>query len=176
MPLPTNRKPIRTVRNFSIVKNIRTYWMFYAMMLPGIVLLVINNYIPLFGIVIAFKTINYQDGILGSPWTGMKNFEYLFASKDSYIIIRNTLLYNSLFIVLNMALPLGFALMLNEMKNRFLSKLHQTIMFLPYFLSMIVISYLVYGFMSDERGYFNGTLLPALGLDSVRWYFTKEVY
>lgn len=106
----------------------------------------------------------------------MKNFEYLFASKDSYIIIRNTLLYNSLFIVLNMALPLGFALMLNEMKNRFLSKLHQTIMFLPYFLSMIVISYLVYGFMSDERGYFNGTLLPALGLDSVRWYFTKEVW
>ncbi len=176
MPLPTNRKPIRTVRNFSIVKNIRTYWMFYAMMLPGIILLVINNYIPLFGIVIAFKTINYQDGILGSPWTGMKNFEYLFASKDSYIIIRNTLLYNSLFIVLNMALPLGFALMLNEMKNRFLSKLHQTIMFLPYFLSMIVISYLVYGFMSDERGYFNGTLLPALGLDSVRWYFTKEVW
>lgn len=58
MPLPTNRKPIRTVRNFSIVKNLRTYWMFYAMMLPGIVLLVINNYIPLFGIVIAFKTIN----------------------------------------------------------------------------------------------------------------------
>lgn len=70
MPLPTNRKPIRTVRNFSIVKNIRTYWMFYAMMLPGIVLLVINNYIPLFGIVIAFKTINYQDGILGSPGQG----------------------------------------------------------------------------------------------------------
>jgi putative aldouronate transport system permease protein len=106
----------------------------------------------------------------------MKNFEYLFASKDSFIIIRNTLLYNSLFIVLNMGLPLAFALMLNEMKNRFLSKLHQTIMFLPYFLSMIVISYLVYGFMSDERGYFNGTLLPALGLEPVRWYFTKEVW
>ncbi|WP_058304281.1 ABC transporter permease [Gorillibacterium timonense] len=165
-----------SARKNPIVKNLRTYWMFYLMLLPGIILFVINNYIPMFGIVIAFKSINYQDGILGSPWVGMKNFEYLFASKDSYIIIRNTLLYNSLFIVLNLVFPLAFALMLNEMKNRFLSKLHQTLIFLPYFLSMIVISYLVYGFMSDERGYLNSTLLPALGLEPVRWYFTKEVW
>jgi len=160
----------------TMLRNVRRHWIFYIMLLPGIVLLVLNNYIPMAGIIIAFKTINYQDGILGSPWSGMTNFKFLFQSRDSYIIIRNTLLYNSVFIVLNMTIPLAFALMLNEMRNRFMAKLHQTIMFLPFFLSMIVISYLVYGFMSDEHGYLNGTLMPALGLEPIRWYFTTEVW
>jgi putative aldouronate transport system permease protein len=154
----------------------RKYWVFYIMMLPGILLLLLNNYIPMSGIIIAFKTVNYQTGILHSPWVGFKNFEYLFKTSDVWIITRNTLLYNSLFIILNLIFPLAFALMLNEMKNRFLSKFHQTVMFLPYFLSMIVISYLVFGFMSDEHGYFNNTLFPALGLEPIQWYFTKEVW
>lgn len=155
---------------------LRHYWMFYAMMLPGIILLLLNNYIPMAGIIIAFKTVNYEIGILGSPWVGFSNFDFLFKSPDTFIIIRNTLLYNSLFIVLNMTIPLVFAIMLNELKSRFLSKTYQTVMFLPYFLSYIVISYLVFGFMSDEHGYFNETLLPALGLEPVRWYFTQEVW
>nr|WP_274655018.1 ABC transporter permease subunit [Paenibacillus humicola] len=150
--------------------------MFYLMLLPGVILLIFNNYIPMLGIVIAFKTVRFDIGILHSPWSGFTNFKFLFQSGDSYIIIRNTLLYNSAFIVLNLIFPLAFAIMLNEMKNRFLSKLHQTIMFLPYFLSMTVIAYLVFGFMSDEHGYLNGTLLPALGLEPIRWYFTKEVW
>jgi putative aldouronate transport system permease protein len=161
---------------YAMIKNIRKFWMFYVMMLPGIILLVFNNYIPMLGIIIAFKTVNYAVGIIDSPWSGFTNFEFLFKTRDAYIITRNTLLYNSLFIVLNMTIPLAFALMLNEMKNAFLAKVHQTLMFLPYFLSMVVIAYLVFGFMSDEHGYFNGTLFPALGLDSVRWYFTKEVW
>lgn len=154
----------------------RKYWMFYVMMLPAIVLLVLNNYIPMFGIMIAFKNINYADGILGSEWSGLRNFEYLFKTSDAWIITRNTLLYNSLFIILNLLFPLAFAIMLNEIKSRFAAKLHQTIMFLPYFLSMVVISYLVFGFMSDEHGYLNSSLLPAFGLEPVQWYFTKEVW
>jgi putative aldouronate transport system permease protein len=170
----TYAKP--TPVRFTLLKNMRKFWMFYVMMLPGIVLLVFNNYIPMLGIIIAFKTVNYAVGILDSPWSGFTNFEFLFRTRDAYIITRNTLLYNSLFIVLNMTIPLVFALMLNEMKNAFLAKVHQTLMFLPYFLSMVVIAYLVFGFMSDEHGYFNGTLFPALGIDPVRWYFTKEVW
>ncbi len=163
-------------KRFSLLSNMRKFWMFYIMMLPGIILLIINNYIPMFGIIIAFKTVNYTDGILGSPWSGLTNFEFLFKTKDAWIITRNTLLYNSLFILLNMTIPLAFALMLNEMKNIVVAKIHQTLMFLPYFLSMIVISYLVFGFMSDEHGYLNGTLLPSLGMEPVRWYFTKEIW
>jgi len=175
--LPPDYVPNKKVRKrFSLIKNIRKFWMFYMMMLPGIVLLVINNYIPMFGIIIAFKTVNYTDGILRSPWSGFTNFEYLFKTRDAWIITRNTLAYNSVFILLNMTIPLAFALMLNEMKNRFVAKFHQTVMFLPYFLSMIVISYLVFGFMSDEHGYLNGTLLPAFGMEEVRWYFTQEVW
>lgn len=160
----------------SFLFTIRKYWMFYIMMLPAIIILILNNYIPMFGIVIAFKNINYTDGILGSPWSGFDNFKYLFMTKDSITIIRNTLLYNSGFIILNLIFPLAFALMLNEIKNRFLAKLHQTIMFLPYFLSMVVISYLAYAFLSDTNGYLNNTLLPMLGLEKVQWYFTKEVW
>lgn len=168
--------PKPTKRRLQLFRTFRVYWMFYLMLLPGVVLLVLNNYLPMFGIVIAFKNINYADGILASPWVGFKNFEYLFKTSDAWIIMRNTLGYNSLFIFLNMSIPLAFALMLNEIKNRFIAKTHQTIMFLPYFLSYIVISYLVFGFMSDEHGYLNGTLLPALGLEPIRWYFTQEVW
>lgn len=154
----------------------RKYWMFYIMMLPGIAILIVNNYIPMFGIMIAFKNINYVDGILGSPWSGFRNFEYLFKTKDAWIITRNTLLYNGGFIILNLIIPLAFAMMLNEMKNRFMAKFHQTIMFLPYFLSMVVISYLAFAFMSDQNGFLNKTLLPMMGLETVSWYFTKEVW
>ncbi|CAM4064791.1 sugar ABC transporter permease [Paenibacillus alkaliterrae] len=164
------------VLRFALLSTIQKYWMFYIMMLPGMLLLLLNNYIPMFGILIAFKNINYTDGILGSPWVGLNNFEYLFKTSDAWIITRNTLLYNSFFIVLNLLFPLAFAIMLNEMKNRFLAKFHQTVMFLPYFLSMVVISYLVFGFLSDEHGYMNSTVLPALGMEPLQWYFTKEVW
>jgi len=150
--------------------------MFYLMMLPALLVLLLNNYIPMFGIIIAFKNINYADGILASPWSGFENFKYLFMTSDAWIITRNTLLYNTGFIILNLIFPLAFALMLNEIKNRFLAKLHQTIMFLPYFLSMVVISYLVFAFLSDSNGFFNKSLLPMLGLEKVNWYFTKEVW
>lgn len=167
---------VQTPKKRSLWKTVRKYWVFYFMMLPALLVLIINNYIPMFGIIIAFKNINYTDGILGSPWSGFSNFKYLFMTSDSWIITRNTLLYNSGFIILNLIFPLAFAIMLNEIKNRFLAKLHQTIMFLPYFLSMIVISYLVYAFLSDTNGFFNKSLLPALGIDPVNWYFTKEVW
>jgi len=160
----------------SFLRTVRKYWMFYIMMLPALIVLIINNYVPMFGIVIAFKNINYTDGILGSPWSGFENFKYLFMTSDSWVIIRNTLLYNSGFIVLNLIFPLAFAIMLNEIKNRFLAKMHQTVMFLPYFLSMIVISYLAYAFLSDSNGFLNKTLLPMLNLETVNWYFTKEVW
>lgn len=164
------------LRKRSQLKIFKTYWMFYIMMLPAIALLLFNNYIPMFGIIIAFKNINYADGIWGSAWSGLTNFEYLFKTSDAWIITRNTLLYNSLFIVLNLIFPLAFAIMLNEIKNKFLAKFHQTVMFLPYFLSMVVISYLVFGFLSEEHGYLNASLLPALGLEKVQWYFTQEVW
>lgn len=88
------------VPNF--LRVMKKYWVFYLMMLPAIIILIINNYIPMLGTVIAFKDINYQKGILGSDWVGFSNFKYLFSTETAWIITRNTLLYNTAFIVLTL--------------------------------------------------------------------------
>lgn len=160
----------------SIWRVMRKYWVFYAMMLPAIVVLVINNYIPMFGTLIAFKDINYQKGIWGSDWAGLSNFKYLFATETAWIITRNTLLYNSAFIVLTLVISVAFAIMFNEMRSRLLSKFHQSAMFLPYFLSWVVVSYLVYGFLSNEHGFINQTVLPFLGMKPIEWYSQSQYW
>lgn len=87
------------------------------MALPGILYLLINNYLPMTGLVVAFKEFNYRDGIWGSPWNGVNNFKYLFSTSTSLIITRNTLLYNLAFIVLNTLVALTIAILLNEIRN-----------------------------------------------------------
>ncbi|WP_376769519.1 ABC transporter permease [Paenibacillus plantarum] len=158
------------------VKTFRAYWVFYLMLLPASVVLLINNYLPMFGIIIAFKNINLTDGILGSPWIGLDNFTYLFKTNDAWIITRNTLLYNALFIVLNIVIGVSFAIMLNELRSRLLSKFFQSTMFLPYFLSAIVTSYLVFGFLGTEHGFINNTLLPFIGLKPISWYSEPQYW
>ncbi|WP_420794171.1 ABC transporter permease [Paenibacillus qinlingensis] len=158
------------------VKTIRTYWVFYLMLMPASIVLLINNYLPMFGIIIAFKNINLTDGILGSPWIGLDNFTYLFKTNDAWIITRNTLLYNALFIVLNIVIGVSFAIMLNELRSRLLSKFFQSTMFLPYFLSAIVTSYLVFGFLGTEHGFINNTLLPLIGLKPISWYSEPQYW
>ncbi|MCL6458473.1 MAG: ABC transporter permease subunit [Gorillibacterium sp.] len=140
------------------------------MMLPAIIILVINNYIPMLGTIIAFKDVNYQKGILASDWVGLDNFKYLFATDTATRMIRNTLAYNTAFILLTLVISVAFAVMFNEMRNRLLSKFHQSAMFLPYFLSWVVVSYLVYGFLSTDHGFVNKTLLPFFGMQPIEWY------
>ena len=82
----------------------------YLMMLPGIVYLICNNYLPMFGILLAFKKVNFSIGIFKSPWCGLKNFEFLFATKDAAIMIRNTLLYNIVWIFLGLVIALFIAI------------------------------------------------------------------
>lgn len=160
----------------AIAKNVRKFWVFYLMMLPGVVFLIVNNYIPMLGVLIAFKKVTYNIPLWETPWVGLQNFKYLFLTNDAWIITRNTLLYNTLFIVLNLFIPIAFAIMLNEMRNKFFSKVHQAIMFLPYFLSMVVVSYLVYGFLNETNGFINRTVLEGMGLEGVSWYFEREVW
>lgn len=151
-------------------RKIRRYIPLYLMLLPGLAYLVINNYMPLFGLTIAFKDINYRKGIWNSDWIGFKNFEYLFKTSDAVLITRNTLLYNAAFIVLGLAAAIAVAVLLNEIKNRYASRLYQSIIILPFLISIILVSYLVYAMLSMDTGFFNKTLLPALGLDPINWY------
>ncbi len=141
------------------------------MALPGIILMILFKYLPLSGIVLAFKQYNIQDGIFGSAWNGLKNFEYLFRTKDAWIITRNTLGYNLLFIVLDLVLAVTMAIILNELHQKKAAKVYQTIFMAPYFLSWVVVSFVAYSLLSVDNGFIN----RAFGLN-VTWYSEPRVW
>lgn len=141
----------------------------FIMMVPGILVLLVNNYLPMLGIVIAFKDYNYAKGFWKSDWVGFDNFQYLFNSNSAFIITRNTILYNVAFIFIAATVAVALAIIFNELLNRKLSKFYQGVMFLPYFLSWVVISYLVFALLSSDMGFINGILVK-LGKERVNWY------
>lgn len=133
-------------------------------------------YLPMFGIIIAFKQYKLQPGghgfvynLLHSEWTGFANFEYFFTSNAFSMLLRNTILYNIAFIIISASVAVGGALMLSNMINKRVSKVYQTMMFLPYFMSWVVVSYFVYALLTPEKGLLNG-LITMLGGDPVMWY------
>jgi len=140
------------------------------MMIPGITYLLINNYLPMFGISIAFKNIDYAKGIWNSDWVGFQNFKFLFQSADAFLITRNTILYNLAFIIIGLIVGVGFAILLNEIKSKAATKAYQSIILLPYLISMVLVSYLVFSMLSIETGFLNKTILPALGIEPISWY------
>ena len=154
----------------SKMRKIRRYWPLYLMMLPACVYIFINNYIPMFGTIIAFKHINYQKGILGSDWVGLKNFKFLFASKDAWIIMRNTIGYNLIFIVLGTVCAIAVAILLCEIRSKISKKIYQTCILIPYLVSMVIVSYLVFAFLSEGNGYINTQILAKLGMNKISWY------
>ncbi|WP_051253366.1 ABC transporter permease [Paenibacillus alginolyticus] len=152
------------------LKTFKRYRALFLMVLPGMIYLIINNYLPMFGIVIAFKNINYRKGIFGSDWAGLKNFEYLFKTADAWVITRNTILYNGLFIIINLALAVAVAILLNEVKNRFMSRFYQSIILLPYLISMVIVGYLALAMLNGENGFLNHHILPLFGIEPISWY------
>ncbi|GAB6929038.1 sugar ABC transporter permease [Paenibacillus sp. JCM 10914] len=153
-----------------VFQQIRKYKMLFFMILPGVIYLLINNYLPMFGVVIAFKEMNFAKGILGSDWVGFKNFEYLFKTDDAYIITRNTILYNIVFITLNLVIAVTLAILLNELKNRVFSRVYQSVVLLPYLISSVIVGYLVFSLLSMESGFMNKSILPLLGIEEIMWY------
>ncbi|GAB6168307.1 sugar ABC transporter permease [Clostridium carnis] len=141
--------------------------------IPGAVWFLIFAYLPMFGVIIAFKDWRIHGGFLESliksEWVGFDNFAFLFQSSDAWLITRNTVLYNLVFIVLGIVLPVTLAILLKELLNKRLSKFYQSAMFLPYFLSWVVVSYCLFAFLSPSKGLLNG-ILTSFGMDSVSWY------
>ena len=147
----------------------------YLMMVPGFLYLIINNYIPMFGIIVAFKNYNYSLGIFGSKWNGLKNFKFLFKTKDAFTITRNTLMYNAVFIILGNSLGILIAILLNEIQSKMAKKTYQTIILLPFLLSIVIVSYIVYGIFSTEFDIANH-MLTSLGKDRISWYSTPKYW
>lgn len=149
---------------------------YYLMVLPGLLYLLINNYLPMFGITIAFKKIDFSKGIFGSDWCGFDNFKFLFLTKDAWVITRNTVLYNVAFFILGTICSVFLAILINEITKKMASKIYQTVILLPYLMSWVVVSYLAFAFLSADTGFFNKTLLPMLGQESVNWYSDKTYW
>ncbi len=147
------------------------------MALPMMIVVAVFSYIPMGGLIVAFKNYSYRDGILASPFCDplWKNFEFLFKSPDTFRIIRNTLLYNLAFIVLTLVISVALALMLNEIRSRKALKVYQTTMFFPYFLSWVVVSYVVYAFLNPRLGYLNAISAAANG-ETLDWYNTPKAW
>ena len=140
------------------------------MVLPGAVLLVLFNYLPIFGTIIAFKKLNMAKGILKSPWSGFDNFLFFIKNPDFPLIIRNTIGYNLVFLIVGNLVSISAAILLHEINRNKAASFYQSIMLLPYFLSWIAISYIVFAFLSMDKGLINTRLLPALGMKPVSWY------
>ena len=156
--------------------GLKRFFPLYMMMVPGLCYLLINNYLPMFGLIVAFKRVDYRKGILGSPWVGLDNFEYLFKTGDAWIITRNTICYNLVFILLGTVFSVTVAILLNEVRNKFAKKAYQTMLLIPFLISTVVISYLVYAFLSAETGLVNNTILRSLGIPGISWYSEKKYW
>ncbi|MBP3216825.1 MAG: sugar ABC transporter permease [Lachnospiraceae bacterium] len=136
---------------------------------PGLIYIFINNYMPLAGLQIAFKNFNFAKGMWDSPWIGFKNFEFLFKSKDAFVMVRNTLLYNIAWIFIGMVIGVGAAILLNEVQNAVAKKFYQTAILLPYLMSMVVIAYLVYAYLSPSSGLFTKAIERLTG-NTIQFY------
>ena len=136
---------------------------------PALILMVLFRYLPIGGIILAFKRFSIPKGIFGSPWIGFNNFKFLFLTKDAFIITRNTLCYNAVFIVLNLICAVTLAIALNELLNKKAAKIYQTVFMAPYFLSWVAISFIAFAFLNKDGGVLN-MLLRKTGAAEISWY------
>lgn len=143
--------------------------------LPTFIWFALFSYLPMFGLVIAFKKYRIFPGqsFLGnlfmSDWVGFDNFKFFLNNNTFTILLRNTLLYNIVFILLNIIVPVSLAMMINELYSRRKSKVYQTAMFFPHFLSWVVVSYFVYAFLNPDKGLLNN-VIQSLGGERIMWY------
>lgn len=167
-PVPTfSRKPdfLRTL--------VRNRWLL-LMAAPATIAVLIFSYAPMFGLILAFKRYNFADGIFASPWSGFDNFAYLFATRDAFNSTINTVYLNGLFIVLSLVGALAVALLMNEIRSKWLVKSYQTALFFPYFISWVIVGYFVYALLNYDNGTIN-RLIGAFGGEYVPWY-TEPAY
>lgn len=163
--------PFKRSNISSIFRDLAKNKALYAMFLPAMILLLVFNYLPLAGLILAFKDINFAKGIWGSEWTSpiYNNFIFLFSSDSALRAFRNTIFLNGLFIASGIFFEVGLALILNEIGNRHFKRITQSVTILPYFVSWIVVGVFTYNFFNTDNGAING-LLASLGIPKVSWY------
>ncbi|MDG0791522.1 ABC transporter permease subunit [Cohnella ginsengisoli] len=159
------------------MSEIKAHWVLYAMFLPIAIYFIFFAYVPMAGIVMAFKEFNYREGIFGSPWNGWDNFSYFFDSGKAWLVTRNTVVYNVIFLTCYTVFSIMAAVFISEITKKWFKKIAQTMMFLPYFISWVTVSAFVYNFLNYEYGIAN-KLLAQFSLAPIDiysntsyWYF-----
>lgn len=169
------------IKKNGFLHEIKKNKILYLMFLPVAIYYILFAYIPMGGIVVAFKEYNYRDGILFSPWNGFKNFEYFFASGKAWLVTKNTILYNLTFLGCYTIFSVASAIMIAEMRGKIYKKFAQSVMFLPYFISWVVAAALIYNFFNYDYGVIN-TFIKQLGGEPIDiysnptyWYFILPI-
>lgn len=146
---------------------------------PTTIWYILFCFLPMFGIIIAFKNFmingNFINSIINSKWCGFENFQFLFGTSDAWTIIRNTIGYNIIFIILGIVFAVALAIMINQLYNKRMAKIYQTAMFMPYFLSWVVVTAIVWGFLSYDKGVFN-SIIVATGGQRINWYMEEKYW
>lgn len=149
--------------------------------LPTFLWYALFSFLPMFGIIIAFKQYRLSPGhgfvysLMKSAWVGLDNFRFFISSRDFLMLLRNTLSYNIVFILLGILIPVTLAIMVNQIHSSFKAKFYQTLMFFPYFMSWVVVSYVVYAFLSPDKGAIN-KLYALVGKEPVFWYRSPQYW
>ncbi|SDW47151.1 sugar ABC transporter permease [Paenibacillus sp. CF384] len=162
-------------RSIPIINELLRNKTFYMMMLPGLLFIIVMYYLPMIGVVIAFQQFNPFKGIGGSDWIGFTNFKFLFQSDSVLKVTLNTISYNLIFLVTGIGLALVMAILINSIGNRFLAGAYKSILLLPYLLSWVVAEYLLFSFLSMDKGILN-QVLTLIGMEPIQWYMESEYW
>lgn len=162
-------------KNSKFITEIKRNKVLLIMLLPAFIYFLMFSYIPMGGTVLAFKNYNFRDGIFGSPFVGLDNFKYFFISGQAFEVTRNTILYNLGFIIVNTTLQMGMAILISEVSKKYFKKITQTAMFLPYFISWVVVGVIAYNLLNVENGTIN-SVLAKLGFEKINFYATTYAW
>ncbi len=164
-----------TINRKSRWRTFRDNFELSVMLVPGILFFLVFSYLPMLGVIIAFKDYRNNLGILGSKWVGFRNFKFFFTSQDAWRIARNTIGYGLAFIILGIVCSVAIAILLYEIKNRLALKFYQTTMILPHFLSWVIVGYITYILLEPNMGILN-QVLQFFGIKSVDWYLEPKYW
>ena len=159
----------------SFIKKAAKNRILLFMLMPAVIFFCVFSYAPMVGVIIAFKRIDYGSGIFGSPWCGLDNFRFLFINGQIFGVLKNTALYNLAFIILNNLMQIAAAIFLTEVLGKHLKKAAQSFMFLPYFISWVVVGAFVYNIFNSDYGFLN-SIVKALDLPSINVYDKPAVW
>ena len=166
-------KPLSRKNN--ILTEVKNHYQLFILLLPMLLYFIIFHYLPMIGHTLAFVEYRYDTGIFGSPFIGLKNFEYLFTSGKLASITWNTLRFNTIFLVLNRVVQVTLAIIICELSSKIFRKISVSLIFLLFFISYVIIGTIAYNLFNFEHGLLN-TIITSIGLNKVDIYANKEIW